>query len=744
MLIKKCDFESLIGAYCSNTHSILGMHRLPDPSGKEKGELVVRAYLPNAEECSVAKLNKSRSNKKEVLFPLERIGNSDVFEGVLDGQKEFFTYQLKVAYNNGTIHQFYDPYSFLPTISEESLYLFNEGKDRFIHNKLGANFITVDGISGISFSVWAPAAKRVSVVGDFNFWDGRSHMMRGLGSSGIWEIFIPGLTEGVKYKFEILGEAGVPFLKTDPYGKYFESPPHNASIVYDTYNYKWNDQKWLKKRESVNWKNAPCSIYEMHLGSWKRKIEDANRPLSYREIADELVPYLKDMKFTHVEFMPLAEHPFDGSWGYQVTGFFAPTQRFGSPEDFKYLVDQLHQNDIGVIMDWVPAHFPEDRFALARFDETALYEHEDPRQGKHQDWGTLIFNYERCEVKSFLISNALAWFEHFHIDGLRVDAVASMLYLDYSRKEGEWVPNKYGGRENVDAIYFLREVNDAVHKYYPGALMIAEESTSFDGVSKDTESGGLGFDFKWNMGWMHDILHYMQKDPIYRKYEHHHLTFGMLYQYSESFVQVFSHDEVVHGKCSMLSKMPGDSISAKANQLRALYGLMWLWPGKKTLFMGSEFGQSAEWNYAQSLDWHLLEYPDHQGIQSVVRDLNDLYINTPGLANGDIDSRCFEWIACADSESGVIAFIRWGETENDSLVVVAHFTPIYRENYRVGVPLGGYYKEILNTDAHEYGGFGFGNSGGVDSESVPWDSRENSISINLPPNSLTVFRYTKK
>lgn len=736
MRIKDTDLKALIEAKHSAPHSVLGMHRQIQADSSSTSKLIVRAYIPNAKACSVINLDANNTE-----YSLEDQNNSHLFEAEIPSD-EFFHYQIKASYENGEIHQFYDPYAFLPTISEETLYLFNEGNEHFIHNKLGAHIRCEKGVEGVSFSVWAPSAKRVSVVGDFNFWDGRRHPMRSMGSSGLWELFIPGLRAGQKYKFEILGPSGNVFLKTDPYGKYFESPPHNASIIYDLESYLWNDSDWIEKRARRSWKDEPCSIYEVHLGSWKRKVEDANRPLSYRELAKELVQYVKDMHYTHVEFMPLAEHPFDGSWGYQVTGFFAPTYRFGEPDDFKHLVDTLHQNDIGVIMDWVPAHFPEDRFALARFDETALYEHEDPRQGKHQDWGTLIFNYSRHEVKAFLIASALSWFEHYHIDGLRVDAVASMLYLDYSRNEGEWVPNKYGGRENMDAIDFLKSVNDRVHEYYPGALMIAEESTSFGGVSHSTESGGLGFDLKWNMGWMHDTLHYMEKDPIFRKYEHNSLTFGMLYQFSESFVQVFSHDEVVHGKGSMLNKMHGDTVSAKSNQLRALYGLMWFWPGKKTLFMGSDFGQSYEWNCTQSLDWHLLEYADHRGIQDLIRDLNVWYKEIPGLSAGDTNSNAFEWIACSDSDSGVIAFIRWGHSQSDSLIVVAHFTPIYRESYRVGVPFAGFYRELLNTDAKEYGGLGFGNQGGVASENIAWDNREHSISLHLPPTSVSVFRFT--
>ncbi len=737
MLINKSDFESITQVNCSSPHSILGMHAL-DSSKKSSSGIVVRAYCPEALTCTVI----STDLKKGIKFSLKNLKDSGLFEGILEGRDELFKYKLEVVYSKSSKSQYYDPYAFLPTISEETIFLFNSGQDRFIHKKLGAHLRTVEGIDGVSFVVWAPSAKRVSVTGVFNHWDGRRHMMRSMGASGLWEIFIPEAQVYQEYKYEILDANGAIFSKTDPFGKSFEAPPNNASIIYDLEGYTWGDSSWVKSRSERDWLNEPCSIYEIHLGSWKRRLDDSNCLLTYRELADALIEYLKDMHFTHVELMPIAEHPFEGSWGYQVTGYFAPTHRFGSPKDFMYLIDQLHQNGIGVILDWVPAHFPEDEFALARFDGTALFEHDDPRQGKHQDWGTLIFNYSRHEVRGFLVANALSWFEHFHIDGLRVDAVASMLYLDYSRKTGEWVPNKYGGRENLEAIEFLKEVNDQVHSNFPGGLMIAEESTTYPKVSHKISDGGLGFDFKWNMGWMHDMINYMQKDPVYRNFEHDQLTFGMHYQYSESFMQVFSHDEVVHGKSSMLMKMPGDSITDKTHQLRALYGLMWLWPGKKTLFMGSEFGQTSEWNHSQSLDWHLLEFKDHRGIQSVVRDLNKLYISVPGIAKGDTDEKSFEWISCADSSNSVIAFIRWGNSQEDSLIVVAHFTAKHRKSYRVGVPFPGYYKEILNTDSADYGGFGLGNVSGVHSEKIKWDDRNESINIDLPPTSVTVFRYS--
>lgn len=738
VLLKTAEFKSLTQASCGTPHSILGMHPLEKVKGK-KSSLVVRAYLSGVERCEVVDISDTNGPR----YPLEKVSSDGFFEGIIPGRASVFPYRLRVELSDGEVRQFYDPYRFLPSLSEDDIYYFCSGQDPVAHQKMGAHLRTIDGVKGVAFTLWAPNATRVSVVGDFNKWDGRYHPMRSLGASGIWELFIPGLADGSKYKFEIKTNQGFLQLKTDPYGTRFEAPPHNASIVCDLSDYEWEDGEWCAQRAKTDWKKAPLSIYEMHVGSWRAVIEDANRPLSYRELAVELVAYLKDMHYTHVEFMPLAEHPFDGSWGYQVTGFFGPTQRFGSPQDFMYLVDTLHQNNIGVIMDWVPAHFPTDSFALAKFDGTALYEHADPRQGFHQDWGTLIFNYGRSEVCSFLISSALAWCERYHIDGLRVDAVASMLYLDYSREEGEWVPNQYGGRENLEAIEFLRAVNDRVHEAYPGTLMIAEESTSFPGVTRPTSEGGLGFDLKWNMGWMHDTLQYMQKDPIYRKFSHDQLSFGMLYQYSESFTQVFSHDEVVHGKGSMLNKMPGDPISNKARQLRCLYGLMWFWPGKKTLFMGCDFGQSAEWAYARSLDWHLLQYLDHKGIQNAVRDLNRLYQTLPGLAAVDDDPNCFEWVNCTDGDNGALSFLRRCGNEADektgALILVGSFTPVLREAYRVGVPEAGFWKEIFNSDAKEYGGLGFGNCGGIEAEAVPCDGRPFSIVVQLPPHSMSAF-----
>ena len=736
MITSKTELNSIIHVSSRQPHAILGMH--PCKVGAKHG-LVVRAYLDNALNCEVIDVSKPDSSR----YPLRRLTEDGFFEGFIS-RKTVFVYRLRIERYNGEVREFFDPYSFLPSLSDEDVYLFNEGNHHRAYNIMGAHLRELNDIAGVSFAVWAPNAARVSLVGDFNHWNGRYHPMRSLGSSGIWELFVPGLEEGAKYKYEISAKKGYPFLKTDPYGAQFEPPPHNASIVCKTDTYEWNDSEWMQRRASTDWLAQPVSIYEMHVGSWKRIVEDANRPLSYHELATKLVVYLKDMRYTHVQFMPLAEHPFDGSWGYQVTGFFAPTHRFGTPDNFMYLVDILHQNGLGVIMDWVPAHFPMDSFALGQFDGTALYEHADPRQGFHQDWGTHIFNYGRNEVRTFLIASALAWCDRYHIDGLRVDAVASMLYLDYSREEGQWIPNQYGGRENLDAIDFLRRTTDLVHRYYPGTLLIAEESTSFPGVTEPTAKGGLGFDLKWNMGWMHDTLKYFQTDPLFRKYEHNQLTFGMLYQYTERFTQVFSHDEVVHGKGSLLMKMHGSPIAHKARQLRLLFAYMWMWPGKKTLFMGSDFGQSSEWAYSRSLDWHLLQYPDHQGVQGVVRDLNHIYQMVPGFAAGDHSPEGFEWINHTYADESILAFQRNGSAETDTLVVIGNYTPVAREHFRIGVPYDGFWQEILNTDAKEYGGSGCGNYGGVVADPVEWDGRTYSIRLLLPPLSMVIFRFQDK
>ncbi len=735
MIIEENDLQLLLQARHAQPHAVLGLHQTT--CGGKKG-IVARAFLRDVDSCELV----DYTAQPERRYPMSKVVPEGLYEVFLPDRSELFPYRFRVVKTNGEVRQFYDPYCFWPTIGEQDLYLFNEGNEHFIYRKLGAQVRSIDGVKGVSFAVWAPTAQRVSVVGDFNHWDGRYHPMRTLGSSGVWEIFIPGLEAGMKYKYEIAGSDGFLHLKTDPYGTYFEPPPHNAAIIWPVDDFVWSDAAWMEERQKASWLTKPISVYEIHLGSWKRVPEDGNRPLTYLEMAAQLPAYVREMGYTHVEFLPLSEHPFDGSWGYQVTGFFAPTQRYGTPQDFMKLVDSLHRAGIGVIMDWVPGHFPRDLFALARFDGSHLYEHADPRQGAHMDWGTLIFNYGRHEVRCFLVASALAWFDRYHIDGLRVDAVASMLYLDYSRKPGEWIPNKFGGNENLEAIDFLRRTNELVHQYYPGALMIAEESTAWSGVTRSPREGGLGFDFKWNMGWMHDTLVYFQKDPIYRKWHHNNLTFGMIYQYSENFINVFSHDEVVHGKGSMLFKMAAPDITGKTHHLRALYSLMFGWPGKNTLFMGSDFGQSSEWRYDSSLEWHLLQYLDHEGIRRIVIDLNRLYRSEPALHESDHDPAGFEWLSLDDRDSGVIAFCR-KSSAGDHLAVIGHFTAVVRTGYRIGVPRAGYWKEILNSDSRFYGGGDVGNAGGLMAQAMPWDRQSFSMELTLPPNSVIFFKWQK-
>jgi 1,4-alpha-glucan branching enzyme len=618
-------------------------------------------------------------------------------------------------------------------VTDYEAYLHGEGHWLRAWERMGARPAVVAGTSGYTFVVWAPNARAVSVVGDFNGWAGGAHPLRSLGASGLWETFVPGLGAGALYKFEIQSKYGAVFVKADPFALAAEHPPQTGSVTGDLGRHEWRDEAWMAaRRERGAALDQPMSVYEVHPGSWRRRPEDGNRRLSWRELSDELVPYVAWMGFTHIELLPVMEHPFDGSWGYQVTGFFAPTSRHGSADDFRRFVDVCHQHGIGVILDWVPGHFPKDAHGLRMFDGTALYEHEDPRQGEHRDWGTLIFNYGRHEVRNFLITNALFWLESFHVDGLRVDAVASMLYLDYSREPGEWLPNRYGGRENLEAIDFLRELNALTHDQAPGSLMIAEESTAFPAVSRPTWVGGLGFTFKWNMGWMHDILTYVGKDPVYRRWEHQHLTFSMLYAWNENFVLPFSHDEVVHGKGAMLSKMPGDAWQ-KAATLRALYAFMYVHPGKKLMFMGSEFGQWREWNHDASLDWHLLGEGLHAGLQRFVVDLNRIYREEPALHQVDFDPLGFEWIDCHDHESSVISLIRRGSDPGDWVAAVLNWTPITREAYRVGVPEPGYYAELLNSDASLYGGGNVGNQGGLETEPVPAHGHPQSLTLTLPP-----------
>jgi len=630
-------------------------------------------------------------------------------------------------------------YQFPQILTEFDLHLIGEGTHYKNYEKLGAHVREVKGVNGVHFAVWAPNAEAVSVIGDFNKWDGNSHKMRMLGSSGIWEIFIPGLSEGEIYKFNIKSKSGEVLEKADPYAFSSEIRPKSASIVYDIDKYTWNDAKWLSEREHHNALDAPISMYEVHLGSWMRVPEDGNRYLTYRELAKKLAEYVKEMGYTHVQLMPVTEYPLDASWGYQTIGYFAPTSRFGKPEEFMYFVDYMHQNGIGIILDWVPAHFPKDGHGLARFDGTCLYEHADPRKGEHQDWGTLIFNYGRNEVRNFLLSNALFWLDKYHIDGLRVDAVASMIYLDYSRQSGEWIPNQYGGNENLEAIDFLKRFNEVVHSTHPGVLTIAEESTAWTGVSRPTYLGGLGFSLKWNMGWMNDTLRYFSKDPIHRKYEHDNLTFSLLYAFTENFILVLSHDEVVHGKRSLLDKMPGDIPQRFAN-LRALYGYMYGHPGKKLLFMGGEIGQWWEWNHDESVHWHLLQHESHQGLQRYVRDLNRLYQSEPALYEVDFDYHGFEWIDFRDAEGSIISFVRRGKDPENFLVFVYNFTPVARMGYRVGVPKGGFYKEVMNSDSWSYWGGNMGNFGGIWANEMPWHGRAASLSLTIPPLSMVVMK----
>jgi 1,4-alpha-glucan branching enzyme len=729
MLLTKDELRSLVEVKHRSPHDLLGMNPLGDGSG-----VVVRAFLPGAAKVEIQPVHE----KDKPAIALERIHKSGLFEGVSRGVNRVYAYDLVVTDKQGKTRRTRDPYSFLPTLGEEDVFLFGKGDERRIYEKLGAHLRTIDGVPGASFAVWAPNAQRVSVVGDFNNWDGRCHPMRLLGASGVWEIFIPGVGEGAHYKYEIRDAHGCIVLKTDPYGVFFEVAPKNAAIVWSHRKFTWTDAAWLEKRSRRDLLRSPMSVYEVHPGSWRKK--SASESFSYRELAGPLVQYVKQMGFTHVEFMPVAEHAYFPSWGYQITGFYAPTSRYGKPEDFQFLVNALHEAGIGVIIDWVPAHFPRDDWALARFDGTALYEHEDPRKGAHQDWGTLIFNYGRNEVGNFLIANALFWCDRFHVDGLRVDAVASMLYLDYSRKEGQWVPNQYGGRENLEAIEFLKKFNHLTQTEFPGVVTIAEESTAWPLVTRPPYVGGLGFSFKWNMGWMHDTLDYFKHDPIHRKYHQNDLTFAMLYHYNENFILPLSHDEVVHGKGSLIGRMPGDDWQKFAN-LRALLAYQWVFPGKKLLFMGGEFGQSAEWNANGELDWRLLDAgPYHRGLQRFVEDLNKLYLAEPGLWQADYDSRGFCWLDCADHENSVLSFLRQDAEHASEFAVILNLTPVPRHKYRLGLPRPGQWREVLNSDAGIYGGSNAGNLGGVTAGNVKCHNHSCSAEFTLPPLSVVVFR----
>ncbi|HEY6169510.1 MAG TPA: 1,4-alpha-glucan branching protein GlgB [Verrucomicrobiae bacterium] len=729
MILSPAELDSLLKVQHRAPHQLLGMHPLGDGSG-----VVVRAFVPDAKNVEVRPVHE----KEQPAFALKRIHDHGVFEGSTQSATRVYAYDLVITDHQGRKRTTRDAYSFLPSLGESDLFLFGKGDERRIYDKLGAQIRCVDGIWGTSFGVWAPNAQRVSVVGDFNNWDGRVHPLRLLGASGVWEIFIPGVGEGAHYKFEIKNTHGAIVLKTDPYGFFFEAAPKTAAIVWNNSKFKWTDGKWMEARGQRDPFRSPTSVYEVHLGSWMKKSQFES--YTYREVARPLVDYLRETGFTHVEFMPLAEHAFYPSWGYQVTGFYAPTSRFGTPDDLQYLINTLHEAGIGVIMDWVPAHFPRDEWALASFDGTALYEHEDPRLGAHQDWGTLIFNFGRHEVSNFLIANALFWCERFHIDGLRVDAVASMLYLDYSRKEGEWLPNKYGGRENIEAIEFLKTFNHIVHTEHPGVITIAEESTAWPQVTRPPYLGGLGFSFKWNMGWMHDTLGYFKRDPVHRKYHQNDLTFAMLYQHQENFLMPLSHDEVVHGKGSLFGKMPGDDWLKAAN-LRSMLAYQWMFPGKKLLFMGCEFGQTKEWNENTSLDWWLLgQGPFHRGVQRFVSDLNRVYRDNSALWETDYDVDGFYWIDCTDRESSVFSFVRQNRERSNKLLVIMNLTPVWRTGYRIGLPYNCRWQEVLNSDAEIYGGSNKGNLGGVQAENWPMHFQPFSAGFSLPPLSVLAFK----
>lgn len=728
MVISKDELKSIVSARCGLPQEFLGMHKC-------KGGIVVRAYIVNAKSCHLVDLRKSARKSAE----MEKLDPSGFFELFIKGARKPFPYRFRVERYDGEIREFADAYSFPPSLTDEELYLFGLGDDRKVYEHLGSHLREIDGVKGTAFAVWAPTARRVSVVGDFDEWDGRNFPMRPLETSGVWEIFIPGVGEGAKYKYEILAANNdTPFLKSDPYAVRFEPPPHNSSVVCDISGYGWSDEKWIKSRMKTDWAKKPVSVYEVHLGSWKRVPEDGFRPLSYAEIGRQLAEYCVQMNFTHVEFMPLTEYPFDGSWGYQVTGFYAPTHRYGSPREFMEMVDVLHQNGIGVIMDWVPAHFPRDAFALAGFDGSCLYEHEDPRLGANPDWGTLCFNYGRKEVANFLLGSALAWLDRFHIDGLRFDAVASMLYLNFSRDN--WIPNKYGGSENLDAIDFLKHVNSVIHSDYPGTITIAEESTTFAGVTKPVGEGGLGFDFKWNLGWMHDTLDYLKEDPINRKYHHNKMTFPSMFQFTEKFMLVYSHDEVVHGKSPMVGKMGSGYWDDKIATLRALYAYMWMWPGKKTLFMGDEIAQGHEWRYDESLEWSLLKYIQHEGVRESVRDVAKLYLSDAELAENDFNSIGFEWINADDGDNSVFSFLRFTSDGKRCYATVSNFTPVEQRAYRLGLPCGGVWKEVLNTDAKTYGGGGRGNMGKVEAVAEKAANRRPfGCDMVVPPLSTVVL-----
>ncbi len=722
--LPEAELTAIVEARHGDPFAVLGMH-------KTAAGLCVRAMLPGAQQMSVIE-----SATGTVAADGVQIRSEGLFVASIPDRREPFRYRLRVA-SGGVAREFDDIYRFTPVLGELDLHLLAEGNHFASYQKLGAHRITHEGIEGVAFAVWAPNASSVSVVGDFDAWDGRRMSMRRRGSTGYWELFVPGLRPGHLYKYQIHGPQGqlLP-LKADPQAERAERPPNTASIVADAPGHVWQDGTWMTERWRANDREAPIAIYEVHLGSWRRS--ENNRYLTYRELAAELVPYVAEMGFTHIELMPVMEYPFDGSWGYQPISLFAPTSRYGLPDDFRAFVDACHQSGIGVLLDWVPGHFPNDPHGLGRFDGTALYEHADPRQGFHRDWNTLIYNYGRREVSNFLLSSALYWLREFHIDGIRVDAVASMLYLDYSRPEGEWIPNAYGGRENLEAIAFLRRVNELIFGETNGATSIAEESTAWPMVSRPTYVGGLGFGFKWNLGWMHDTLRYMSTDPIYRKYHHNDLSFGLLYAFHENFILALSHDEVVHGKGSLIGRMPGDTWQRFAN-LRAYYGFMWTHPGKKLLFMGCEFGQDWEWNHDTGLDWQALDHPLHEGVKRLVCDLNHLYRSAPALHRLDADADGFQWVDVSNAEQSVISFLRRGRGPHELALVVCNFTPVPREDYLIGVPHAGRWRERINTDAFDYGGGGIGNAGEVHAEPHPSHGHSHAVRLRIPPLATLIF-----
>jgi 1,4-alpha-glucan branching enzyme len=721
-LIQELTFAEVAEGRSADPFAVLGPHRVG-------GELVIRAIQPSARSIAV------RLVASHELRPMTPCPEPGLFEMRLPlaADAEIPDYRLRITFLSAHVAEIDDPYRYGQVFTDFDLHLFGEGNLLRAFDRFGSHRIVIGSTTGVYFAVWAPNAQRVSVVGDFNGWDGRTHQMRRLVPSGVWELFVPDLQDDLRYKYEIRTPEGALLKKTDPFAVAFETPPLTASVVRDIHGYEWHDHEWMTARKSQReWIDKPMSVYEVHLGSWARVPEDGDRSLTYRELAERLPAYVSDLGFTHIELLPVMEHPFSGSWGYQVIGFFAPTSRFGPPEDFKLFVDACHRAGLGVILDWVPGHFPKDAHGLARFDGTALYEHADPRQGEHQDWGTLVFNYGRNEVRNFLLSNALFWLEEYHLDGLRVDAVASMLYLDYSRRDGEWVPNRYGGRENLDAISFLRRLNVLTHAEHPGTMTLAEESTAWPGVSRPAHLGGLGFTYKWNMGWMHDMLKYVHEDPIHRRWHHNLVTFSMVYAFTENFVLPFSHDEVVHGKGALLDKIPGD-VWQKCATLRTLFGFMWGHPGKKLLFMGAEIGQWREWNHDGSLDWHLLDEPEHAGLRRFVQALNWHYRAEPALYECDFSPSGFRWIDCTDNENSVVSFVRRAKDPKEAVLMVFNFTPVPRRAYRIGVREPGLYAELLNSDSALFGGTDTGNAGGVESEPIPSHGFEHSIRLLVPP-----------